>query len=421
MLEFVVSVSVLVLLALLFIVPPLLKKPDIDIEQDESFDEQNIRIAKERMAELKQDLENDRISQDVFDKAIEELEKNLALDLSISEQKKSSQNTARPSKMTAIFLIAIVPIAAVLIYLQLGNYQSIEAGSGRLADKKIGAPGGPQMTMEEAVNKLRARLEAQPENPQGWFMLARSYAALERYGEAADAYKKTIELAGEDADLLLRYADTMIMRDGGQFTPEAVELIHKSLSLDPEHPQALWLAGTAASLNGDIKQALSYWYKLDPMLNQNIGAQTELRGMIKKAEQKLNGDEVAELKKQIKPAQKASAGASIQVSVSLDDALKDKVSPTDTVFIFAKALQGPPMPLAAVKQTVAALPLQLTLSDAMAMMPNMKLSSFKQVKISAVISKSGRPGLSPGDFYGEQSPVDVQKTSSISIVINKVK
>ncbi len=423
MLGFIVSVAVLIGLAVLLIVPALLKKPEVDDEQLENFDEQNIRIARERAAELKQDLENQRITQDVYDKAKDELEKNLALDLSISEQNSTAKNSQQPAKILGLMLLLIIPLAATLIYLEIGDYQSIEKGTGQIADKVIGEPGKPQMTMREAVNKLRQRLEAEPNNPQGWFMLARSYATMERYAEAADAYKKTLALTGDDADLLLRYADTLIMRDGGQYTGQSVSLIQHALRLNPKHPQGLWMAGMAASAAGNAQKALAYWYVLDPLLNDNISAQTQLYKMIKEAEKLLSSEEIAEIKQQaqISKPQETASLASIEVSVELEPALSEKVSATDVVFIFAKALQGPPMPLAAVKKTVADLPLTITLSDAMAMMPNMKLSSFEQVKISAVISKLGRPGLAPGDLYGEQQPVNVRNAEKIYIKINQIK
>jgi len=428
MLGFIVSVAVLVLLALLLIVPALLKKPEVDDEHVENFDEQNIRIARERAGELKQDVENQRITQEVYDKATDELEKNLALDLSISEQQNNAKISQQPAKGLGLILLVLIPLAASLIYWQLGDYQSIEKGSGRIADKMIGEPGKPQVSMQEAVNKLRARLEAEPDNAQGWFMLARSYATMERYADAADAYKKTIELSGDDADLLLRYADTLVMRDGGQYTEHSAGLIKQALALDPKHPQGLWMAGMAENAAGNPQKALAHWYVLDPLLNDNISAQTQLHHMIKKAEALLGSDQLAQIKKPSNPfkpmatkSMAAPAAASIKVSISLDASLANKVSADDVVFVFAKAMQGPPMPLAAVRKTVADLPLNITLSDAMAMMPNMKLSSFKQVRIAAVVSKSGRPGLSAGDLYGEKQPVNVKDTTSINIVIDKVK
>ena len=425
MLEFVASVAVLVCLALFLIVPALLKKPEVDDEYVENFDEQNIRIARERAAELKQDLENQRISQEVYEKAQDELEKNLALDLSLSEKDTNIKISQQPAKILALLLILIIPLTAGLIYWQLGDYQSIEKGTGRVADKMIGEPGKPQMTMQEAVDKLRARLDAKPNNPEGWFMLARSYATMERYADAADAYKKTIALHGEDADLLLRYADTLIMRDGGIYNEKSLSLIKQALNLDPKHPQGLWMAGMAERASGHTKQALEYWYELDPLLNGNAKAQTELHKMIKDTEQLISPVELATIKKPSSPlplkSKPISVAASIEVSISLDAALLNKVSPNDTVFIFAKALQGPPMPLAAVRKTVADLPLTITLNDAMAMMPNMKLSSFAQVKIAAVVSKSGQPGLSAGDLYGEKQPVSVKQTHSLSIIINTIK
>jgi len=222
---------------------------------------------------------------------------------------------------------------------------------------------------------------------------------------------------------LLGYADALAMSEGGKLTGKAKPIVDKVMAIAPESPTVLWMAGTAESQQGNFKQALTYWYKLRPMLDGQPEAQGQLNQLIQGAEGQLGSDLVAELKAAapVSKPQEVKPAAEITVNVELDAAFKEGVDPADTLFIFAKALQGPPMPLAAIKLTAAALPTTVTLDDSMAMMPQMSLSKFDNVKVSAVISKSGQPGAQPGDLYAELSPVNVFTKEQVSLVINQKK
>jgi cytochrome c-type biogenesis protein CcmH len=281
----------------------------------------------------------------------------------------------------------------------------------------------PQMSMEEAIAKLRQRLEAEPDNAEGWFMLARTYAALGEYDKAVPAFKNVLDLVGEDdANLLLRYADALAMNQNRRLSGDALAYIEKAMAIDPHHPQALWMMGMAMEEKGDYERALENWYQVLPQL-QDPQAQTEMQRMVGAVEPKVDAAVVEKLKQKytVEAMAQNTGGAEIQVTVSLDDALKDKVSPDDTVFIFARAVSGPPMPLAAIKQPVSALPLTITLDESMAMMPTMKLSLFDQVTVGAKISSSGTAGPAAGDLFGEVSPVATSGGQQVSVVIDNVR
>jgi len=281
--------------------------------------------------------------------------------------------------------------------------------------------------MEEAVAGLEKRMQEEPDNAEGWFMLARSYMSIKQYDKAKMAYEKTIGIVGEDPEIMLRYVDAVAMTEGGMLSGKAKPILDKVIKMIPDNPMVLWLSGTAEIQLGNAANALKSWYKLQVLLKDKPEDLARLNTLISKAESKLSTNEVTALKEianvqtvaATKPAVTANVG--IVVNVSLDPSLKDKVSDDDVLFIFAKALTGPPMPLAAVKKTASALPLVITLNDAMAMMPQMKLSNFDQVKLSAVISKSGTPGKKAGDLYTEVFPIDVNTKDEIILIINKVK
>jgi cytochrome c-type biogenesis protein CcmH len=417
MFEFVVIVSVLTILALVFIVPTLLKTNCLPAE---NYDECNAEIARERLRGFNQSLASGEMSQADFDIAKQELETNLAIDLSAAPQiEKPIEDTSRSM---AIVFVVLVPILAVVLYMQLGRPDAINAQPPAQVQTPVNEQ--QEMSMQDALAKLSSRLKEQPNDPQGWFMLARTYMAMNRYTEAAQAYEKTLQLVDENADMLIRYADALAMSNDGVLAGKPRQLIEKALSLNPQHQQGLWLAGVAAMDASEFKLALKYFLIVQPMLVSNAEALSTLHNMIARTEQNLNVDEISQAQAQAKKWVAAATvlkSVEIHLTVSLDDALKDKVNASDIVFIYAKAMNGPPMPLAAVKKTVAELPLTITLNDAMAMMPTMKLSSFDKVKVGAIISKAGVAGSSVGDLFGEMKNIDVKSAGQISVAINQIR
>ena len=421
MLEFIITVSALVIISLLFFAPTLFRTNHLPAE---NYDQRNTQIARERLDELKQSLDSGELSQSEFDGLKQELEKNLAIDLSAELQ--IQQDVENSSKPVALILMVIVPVVAVLIYMQLGQPDAIDGQASMQAQTAGPSDAQPKISMQEAVVKLADRLKEKPDDPQGWFMLARTYMVMERYDEAVKAYEKTLRLVDEDADLLVRYADALAMSNNGVLAGKPRDAIEKALSINPQHQQGLWLAGVAAIEVKQFKQALTHFLVLQPMLASNAEALSQLHQMIARTEQNLSEADIKSVQTSL-PATAVVAPvdqlgkAEIQVTVSLDDALKDKVSDQDVVFIYAKAMSGSPMPLAAVRKTVASLPITVTLNDAMAMMPAMKLSSFDKVKIGAKISKSGVAGLAAGDLFAEITNIDVKSAAQVSVAINKIR
>lgn len=419
MMSFIISAVVLVVIALLFVIPTLLKKNQ---SFSDEYDELNVSIAKDRLKEIKQQRDSGELTEEEFQQQQAELESSLALDLSNSSQAESKSVTGQNRLIPALVAL-FIPLVAIAVYSQLGDFNAV-TGQGIASVSIPAGENRPQMSMQEAVVKLEQKLSEDASNPDGWFMLAKTYMVTKQYHKAKAAYEKTIELVGEEPELLMRYVDAVAMTEDGNLTGSAKPILEKLISQMPDNPTILWMAGTAENQAGNYKKALGFWYKLQPILKDDVESLAQIEQLIKKAESFLSADEIAQLKQDVpaveKPAVTASA-AEIIVSVELDPALREKVSANDTLFVFAKALQGPPMPLAAVKQTVASLPLTVSLNDAMAMMPQMKLSSFEQVKISAVISKSGQPGVKAGDLFAEVSPVNVGSQDKINLVINQVK
>lgn len=427
MIIFILSVIALVVLALLFVVPVLLRKNQ---PMTEDFDDYNVAIARDRLKEIKQQRDDGEISEEIYQQLHDELETTLAIDLDANRDAELTKVTgvAARNRFIPALMVISVPLLAVIIYAQIGSF---DAATGKLTGNTAipAGEGRGEMTIAEAVAKLEQRLQEQPDNAEGWLMLARTYMRLQQYQKSAEAYEKLIDLVGEnELQVMLGYADALAMHEGGQLTGSALPIVRKVQAMDPHNPTVLWMVGTAESQQGNFKQALVHWYELRPMLAEEPEALAQLNQLIRGVEKQLGDDLVAELKAELpvssEPAvTETESGpiAEITITVDLDPQLRDRVEPDDTLFVYAKAIDGPPMPLAALKLTAAELPALVTLNDSMAMMPEMRLSKFQTVNVTAVISKSAQPGIQSGDLYIEHGPVNVFDREHVSLLIEKVK
>ena len=283
--------------------------------------------------------------------------------------------------------------------------------------------------MEEMVERLADRLQQEPGNLEGWVMLGRSYFIMQRYREAAQAYSHAMALSGEEnPDLLADYAESLAMAHGNTMAGAPAKLLERALAADPAHPKALWYGGLAAYEVRDYALATDRWQKLMQLLPPDSDNARQLQEYLAKAQAGLGGEAVVTAAEPVaEPAAPAAAEpvtaatvAALQVEVSLDEAMAGKVAPGDTLFIFARAANGPRMPLAIVRKTVADLPLTVRLDDSMAMTPAMKLSSFPQVVVGARISKSGTAMPQAGDVQGFSEPVSPDEVETVQVLINEV-
>ena len=249
---------------------------------------------------------------------------------------------------------------------------------------------------------------------------------LKRYSESALAFEKSLKLKPDSAQIMLALADSLAMKSNGEIAGRPVELINKALEIEPNNLTALWLGGMVARQQKKFTLAIERWQKVIPLVKDPLEVK-EVRSLIAEAMQKVSLEDKARLSNVVVAAGNATekeinqdnASASVTVSVSLSDALLAKANPTDTVFIYAKAMSGPPMPLAALKKQVKDLPIKVILNDSMAMIPAMTISSHKALKIGARISKSGQPVAQQGDLYTEKQ--SVQLGESIELVIDSIK
>ena len=356
----------------------------------------------------------------------------------------------RPSKRLVSVLAALVLLVAGAGYWWTGSPRlpsapmpgtaDLAATPGAAGADTVPPPSAAEQQFAAAAEQLAQKLKDQPDNAEGWAMLARSYARLGRLEEAVPAYAKAVALRGDDARLLVDYADTLAVTNNRSLAGEPTRLIERALKIDPNNLKALALAGTAAFDRKDFAGAVRHWEKLVQGAPADAAFVAQVQAGIAEARQ-LGGlapaAPLANASPEVAPgltssaatspaaasrasASPAAAGsAAIRGTVRLAPDLAKLASPDDTVFIYARAAEGPRMPLAILRKQVKDLPVAFSLDDSMAMSPAARLSMFAKVVVTARVSKSGQAAPSSGDLTGQSAPL-APDAAGVAIVINEV-
>lgn len=441
----------LLALALLFIVPPLLRSTRIDSAPDQ--DSLNLQVFQQRLAELDGDLAAGNLDQAQYDAARHDLERELLYDLDTSEAGRPPAAEARavPSPWLAVALAVLVPAGAVLAYMELGDREIIPrieaAASGAPSAAPAGHAGTETPPLEVLVQRLADKLAEDPSNLEGWVMLARTYFATDQPAKALEAMERAYALAPKEPNVVIAYAEAVAANQANKLDGRPADLIRSALELDPANPSARWLSGMLAYQEERFTDAADTWQSILAEMDPADSESAQIRQMVEEARGRAAGGspenqiaEAAPVAAAETPAAVAdgqvvapppvteppaptppAAAASVQVSVQIDPGLAAQAAPTDTLFVFARAATGPPMPLAVQRFSVADLPVSVTLDDSMAMTPAMRLSSFPQVVVGARVSKSGQAMPQPGDLEGLTGPVESAAAAPVSVTINQVR
>ena len=404
---FVLIAVVMAAAAAVWVLPPLLRRHSGDDGVARAAS--NLEVYRDQLAELDADLNSGTLSAAQYEQAKLEIERRV-LD-EVGGEGTLALRVSRNGPWTAVVLAAAIPLCAASLYWLLG---SPDALSPQRAEVAAGEHQLTAQQVEAMVSKLAARLEQNPDDANGWAILARSYAAMQRFPEALAAYAKAAALAKDDANLLADYADALAMSAGRKFEGRPLEMIMQALKLDPNQWKALAMAGTAAFDHKDYKSAVTYWEILMQRLPPDSGIRESLTASIAEAKQ-LGG-----IKSGALPGPQSAAAAGVRGTVSLSPALAARVEPTDTLFIFTRAAEGPRQPIAAVRRQAKELPAAFTLDDSQSMSAGMKLSSFREVVVGARISKSGSATPQSGDLQGISQKVEVGASDVVVVIDSAV-
>ena len=490
--------------ALWFVIPPLLVSRH---GAEQSRRDINMALYRDKLAELEADKARGTLSADQFEQARADLERQLLQDLLADQTSIAPVAKPRPRGLAQTLAIAL-PMSAVAFYLGHGSRdapveQAIATAPAPAAGMAGGMPavaamakgmtggmpaaGGPAMAggekkampMEEAVNRLKERLDKNPSDGEGWLLLGNSYrflgktdeakaafdkaaalgkqvppegagpapatgaapapdltaqiAVLEKdlaakpddaagwdklgrlhqqrkdYDAAVAAFEHAVKLDDKNADWLADAADAQAAKvkslDG-----EPTKLVERALDANPKHVKALWLAASAARARGDKPAEIKYWTTLHEQLEPGSADERMVAASLAEAK--------GEKPPASAPAPAAADSASVKGSVSIDSGLAGDVKGDETVFIFARAVTGPPMPLAVLRKQARDLPLEFTLDDTMAIMPALKLSTAREVVVGARISKTGNALPQPGDLEGLSGKISIGDSAPVRIVID---
>jgi len=413
MILFWIICAALLLAAMALIGLPLWRRatPDHEVLRDAA----NLEILRDQTTELAKDLGNDLLTQESFKQGEHELRVRLLEEVKVDVP---AQATDKPAKVLALVLVVLIPLLSLLIYFKLGSPQAL-----RPQQVEVGADGSGIVRSEAALQEIEAGLKKFPANPDAWLKLGRSYRELNRFADAERAYSHLVTLVPDASQVWTEYADAYALNHGQTLRGEPTKFLDKALELDGKNVMALALSGSAAMERGDYQAAIVHWQKMLSILPADFQDAQIIRDGIKQAHEFLimqkNGKNmpVASLKDKAPEAVVANQATAITGKISLSPALLGKAAPGDTVYILARAAEGPKIPLAVLRKQVQDLPVEFVLDDSMAMQPQLKISSFEKVIVVARISKSGSPMAQPGDMEG-MTPSIKPGSKGISVVID---
>lgn len=416
-----VAAAISVIIALAFVLPPLLRKKAVAAKAARR--DINIAVYRDQMKDMEADRASGLLSEEQFQNAKVELEARLAEDALAQ-----TDNTLAPvaSRRLGYTLAGVLPAAAFGLYFWLGNPTSLtaiaEAQANPAAAMAEGAVPG-QHDIMKMIQQVEEKTRTDPNDGVAWTMLGKTYAVVGHWPEALSAYEKAIKLRPDEPSVMTGYAEALAVTNNRVLKGKPMELILQALEKDPDDLKGLELAAIGAFQDKGFAKAAYYFKRLHKLLPpESPYAQDILEAQkesAKLAQQALTGmDNLAE-----PGATKGDAanphGPTIRGKVDIAPALKAKVGPNDPIFLFARVAGGG-APVAAIRATTSQFPIEFELNDAMAMNPDNRLSNFKEVALVARISKSGDPKGSTGDLEGEIKTVKVG-AQDVKLTIDKIK
>lgn len=404
-----IIVVLLLLATLLCLIPPLLRRAPTEPPASEA----NVRaFYLAQREQLRRDMDNGSLTATAGMRAEEELQRDLLQDLDLRRGRGAPWAGQRAGIAAACLLTVLIPVAAVLLYGQLGNPRAAASVNAGQPAEPHAADTGNDMTL--AINALAQRLRTAPDDADGWYMLARSYETLGRYTDAVAAYQQVLRLVPGQPAVLADLADALLSASQGNPDEASVAAVAQALAAQPDQPKALALAGMMALRRGDAAEALAHWERLQALLPPDSEAARQIQSNIAQARSMAatpaatstaSPSGAAPASASTPPAASAAPAAAASTArisgrASIADALRGRVQPSDTVFILARPEEGSRMPLAILRMQVSDLPRDFVLDDSSAMSPEATLSRAGKVRVEIRVSKSGTAAARPGDLGG---------------------
>lgn len=379
MTAFVMLSVLLFLAALLFVAGPLIRRRGGTVDQSRV---DAVALTRERqLEELEQDLEDGVIDDRTYELSRRDIESEASRSQAHVE---SGQASGTGAPVSAIVFAVLLVVLTLGLYSQVGDWEAIDRDAG----------GMDEMSMDEAVHRLEQRLESHPDDLEGWMLLGRTRLALGEYDKAVAAYRKAVDLAGEDnVRVLAKYAEAVSLQDPARMPTEAAPMFRRVLELQPDHPKGLWYSGLIAFDEEHFEEAKAHWQRL---LDQDPP-----QGFREVLEERLAAARAALGEEPESSPAEADEGRFVMVEVSVDESLAETLTPDDVVFLVARSTDGGP-PLAGIRLPVSSLPGAFRLGDENAMLDGHQISGHDRVEIIARVSRSGQATPQSGDLVGRR-------------------
>lgn len=406
-----ILLSVLLLAgAMALLLYPLLRRQYTKPERNPS-----LVAYREHLAELEREHADGLLNDAELREAIGELERELlqARESSASSMPSGAVPDAGRPVMLALVLALAVPAGTGLLYVVAGTPGMVTGNSGEsLSRERIEQL--RSLSPEERIESLEAWLDRNPSSVRGWSLLGQAYRESEAYGDAANAFARARNAGSDEAWLIARQAEALLLANDRRFTRGVRHLLEEALERNPRNGLALMLSGQAALVAGEPQDAIDHWQRLVEVLPED----GEQRVLIERLIERVKEDTGAAADA-LDERRDAAGGVRLPVRVSLTESLDGEVRPDDTVFVFARAADGDGPPLAVIRTSVQELPARIVLDDSQAMTPEARLSEAGEVVVTARVSRSGEAMPRSGDLEGRSEPVAVGRDDTIDVIIDR--
>ncbi|MGM0677157.1 MAG: c-type cytochrome biogenesis protein CcmI [Pseudomonadota bacterium] len=406
-----IAAALLMLTAMMLVIWPFLRRrPGPQVEARGL----NLTIYRQRMAELDQELASGLMNREQYEAARLELEDNLITDEEDAPQAPVVPSTGSGQRQGGMVLLVsaiLIPILALLIHFQLAPAgpdprQTIAMGQAPSNNPEMGqdaAQHDPE-EVERMIDQLKARLEQEPDDAEGWVVLARTYRFLERFDDAAQAYERAHGIIGDDPMLNVDYAETLVVAQDGRVSSQAARLLNTALEQQPDNQNALWLAAIGAFQAGELTRSREHLEHLQTLLDPDTGSARAVQDALREVGAAMQQEQTDSAPAGTDPQGDATV---LEVNIELDNALAERLTGDEQVMVFARPVDGPRMPLAVVR-TDARFPLQVSLEDGsgMGMATQTSMTQYQWIEVVARVSRSGMAEARSGDLEGISDPVD---------------
>lgn len=429
---FIVAALVAVLIALAFILIPLITGANPQAHR--------IRRQLRALEELADQLDPDDLRQ-----------RKTRLETALADAESDSKGVG---VSLLLALVVIVPLATVLIYRHVGSPDGLTPGGSQVEEIRAG------------LVELAHAIERNPHNIDNWVRIGMIYKDLQEFSSAEHAFRRALYEAGDEEPFIqIELAETLLFASRGAAMPsEARRLLARAISTDPDNQKALWLLGVGAFQNGDLANAVRYWQRLDDLLEPG-SVKDSVQAQLQRARRQMieGGPDRSDLPAGHPPLREQTAPITAQplpddhpptetppavagqpgelpdghppinedepetggqpvlpIQVSISPDLAENLNGGEIVFVSARAADGPPAPLAVRRLNVAELPARLSFSDSDAMLDGLNLSAFPDIVVTARVSMHGQPEARPGDLQGQAGPLSIYDVGEVRITIDQV-